>query len=320
MDADSYEIEIINDKQELARGGPDIWEAYLAQVDGTDRTRSTYRAGIRRFSSWLAERGLGALEADRSTILAYRQSMEEEGLKPSTINTYLSAVRGFYRWTDAEKIFPNVADGVRGEKQADGGARDALTLDQARRVLADEGATDVKGLRDRAMVNLMLRRGLRTVEVARADIGDIRQRGGEAVLYVQGKGYSDKSAFVVLGDEALQPIYDYLDARGEHDPAAPLFASCSHRDEGGRMSTRSISRVVKERMEACGLSSARLTAHSLRHTAVTFSLLGGASLQEAQAMARHSNIQTTMIYAHNLDRMKAGGEHAVDQLLEGGAA
>lgn len=65
---------------------------------------------------------------------------------------------------------------------------------------------------------------------------------------------------------------------------------------------RSISGLVKARLKQAGYNSDRLTAHSLRHTAVTLSLIGGQSLQEVQQFARHINITTTQIYAHNLDR------------------
>lgn len=302
---------------ELAASGADIYEAYLAELDACESTRRSYRAALRRWSSWLDARGLGALDADRGTVIAYREELAAAGLKPSTVNAYLSAVRSFYRWTAGRKIFPNIADGVRGLKAGTEGAKDALTHDQALEVLDVPGA-DVKAKRDRAMIALMLERGLRTVEVARADIGDLRQRGGEAVLYIQGKGREAKDNFVILSDHVLGLIYDYLNERREGDPAAPLFASCSNRDPGGRMTTRSISRVVKDRLEACGLSSARLTAHSLRHTCVTFCLLGGATVQEAQAVARHANISTTMVYAHNIDRMDGVGEACIDSYLETG--
>jgi site-specific recombinase XerD len=68
------------------------------------------------------------------------------------------------------------------------------------------------------------------------------------------------------------------------------------------MTTRSLSRIVKNSFINTGLNSNKLTAHSLRHTAITLSLLGGASLQEAQAFAGHTNITTTQIYAHNIER------------------
>ena len=64
-----------------------------------------------------------------------------------------------------------------------------------------------------------------------------------------------------------------------------------------------------------GINSDRITAHSMRHTAVTLALIGGASIQEAQSMARHTNINTTMIYAHNLDRLDSPAESKIEALL-----
>jgi integrase len=64
------------------------------------------------------------------------------------------------------------------------------------------------------------------------------------------------------------------------------------------------------------MDSAKLTAHSLRHTAITLALVGGATVQQAQAMARHANINTTMIYAHNLERMDRAAEDALSGLLD----
>lgn len=294
----------------------DPWAQFAADLDAGNRTRETYTRALRSYRRYLGRAGVGEFEAVRETVLGYRRSLEAEGKAAATVNCYLTAVRAFYRWAEARRIYPNVAAGIKGERINSRGSKDSLTREQAVRIIAP-GKTDLKGLRDRAMINLMVRRGLRTVEVSRASIGDIRQLNGEAVLYVQGKGYADKGEFVVLGEECLEPIYEYLGARGETDPKAPLFAATGNRNGGGRMSTRSISRVVKDRMASCGISSARLTAHSLRHTAVTFALLGGATVQEAQAMARHASIETTMIYAHNLDRMRAGAEHAADRFIGG---
>ena len=95
-----------------------------------------------------------------------------------------------------------------------------------------------------------------------------------------------------------------MKARGTVAVTDPLFASTSNNSKGRRMTTRSVSGIVKDRLVAAGYDSSRLTAHSLRHTAVTLSLLGGEDLQRVQQFARHSNLATTMIYAHNLDRAK----------------
>ena len=289
--------------------------AFLEALDATEKTRQTYDRALKQWEAYTASQGLTVTQATRETVLAYREKMQAEGKSAATVNTYLTAVRAFYSWLEAARVYPNIAAGVKGQRRNSRSPKEALTRTQAAALL-NARPEGLEGLRNAAMINLMLRRGLRTVEITRANIGDLRQINGEAVLYVQGKGYADKGDFVILNEACLKPLYAYLEARGVTDDAAPLFASIGNRNQGGRMTTRTVSRIVKDAMTEEGISSARLTAHSLRHTAVTFALLGGASVQEVQAMARHASINTTMIYAHNLDRMQAGAEHAVDAFLQ----
>ena len=84
---------------------------------------------------------------------------------------------------------------------------------------------------------------------------------------------------------------------------APLFASTSNNNLGKRLSTRSIRGIVKKCFIAAGYNSPRLTAHSTRHTSATLNLLNGATLEETQQLLRHTNIQTTEIYAHHLNSL-----------------
>lgn len=300
--------------------GRSIWDAYGASLDTSPKTVETYRHALRQYAAWLSAEGIGPLDATRETIVMFKRHMAETHAA-STTNAYLCAVRSLYAWLESAGIKPNVAAGVRGVrvKASAYGSKDALTPDQARRLTSERHSetNEVKALRDRAMLNLMVRRGLRTVEVARADVGDLRQECGRAVLWVQGKGHADKDDFVVLGDSCERAIRDYLRERGPVGADAPLFAATGNRSGGSRMSTRSIRRIAKQAMAEQGMESARLTAHSLRHTAVTFALKGGATPQEAQALARHASISTTMIYAHNLERMDAAGERAVDSYMDG---
>ena len=294
-------------------------ERFLEQLDVSEKTRVTYLRALRQWQAFLEECRLDVATATRDTVLAYKKQLQAEGKKPATVNAYLTAVRRLYAWTEANGDKPNIAASIKGLKKSATTAKDALTIDQAKALLADvpgEEAT-LEELRNHAIVTLCILRGLRTIEVARADIGDIRTINGQAVLYVQGKGYSDKSAFVILNQTCLEPINRYLEARQESDLEAPLFAGTGNRNQGGRLSTRTVSRIIKAAFAKHGINSARLTAHSTRHTAATMALLAGANLQETRDMLRHSSINTTMIYAHNIKRMEAGAEHAIDRLLLG---
>lgn len=302
---------------DLARGYSmaDVMDAYLAELDASDKTRATYRRALRQYAAWLDAEGLALDRTTRADVMSYKRHLQD-AKSAATVNAYLVAVRSLYAWLNGRTGYPNVAEGVRGVKAGRQSSKDALTVAQARDLM-DAPAEGERGLRDRAMVVLMVRRGLRTIEVSRANVEDMRTVNGVAVLYVQGKGRNEKDDFVVLGDACERAIRSYLKARGKVAGGDPLFSATGNRNRGGRMTTRAISRIAKEAMRAQGIDSPRLTAHSMRHTAVTLALLGGATVQETQAMARHASVETTMRYAHNLDRARAVAEGSVDRMLDG---
>ena len=146
--------------------------------------------------------------------------------------------------------------------------------------------------------------GLRDIEVSRANVEDMRTLGDKTVLFLQGKGRDERNEYVIVPAQVEAQLRAYLKARGEYKDTDALFISLSNNSKGMRMSTRSISGIAKAAMVEAGYDSKRLTAHSLRHTAVTLALLGGATAQEAQQFARHKSINTTMIYAHNLEAQR----------------
>ncbi len=218
----------------------------------------------------------------------------------------LTSVKLFYRFLATEGSCPYIADHIKTPTVLKGYKKDYLTSDQIKSILAKIDRNTLIGKRDYALLLLALTDGLRTIEISRADVSDMRINGNSEVLYVQGKGRLEKDEFVKISPELAEAIREYLTFRDkdnsvEKDEGRPLFESCSDRNVGQRITTRSIRWIIKGRMKAAGFDSERLTAHSLRHTAITLSLLAGASLQEVQQFARHSSIDTTQIYAHNLD-------------------
>jgi len=290
-----------------------IFEKFLDSHDVSASSRGTYRRQLKQFSVWLqlTDR-LSSLSAlKRDSILAYKTWLHDSGKSAHSVGGYLVAVRRLFSWLESEKIYPNIARDIKGPKKPKGFRKDCLTISQIKSALASLQGSDIEQVRDYALVNLLVRTGLRTIEVSGATVGDLRQESGEAVLWIKGKGRDSKDDFVLLMEEALVPIRKYLASRGPLSENAPLFASLSDKNLGEAMCTRSISRIVKETFKSIGLDDRRLTAHSLRHTAVTLAIKGGASLQQAQAMARHTDPKTTMIYFHNLDRVKSGAERFI---------
>lgn len=301
---------------QLTENTPRQWASvWVDSLDVLERTREAYRKDIGYYLAWLEVTGYSG--GQRSDILAYKEYLKGN-YEASTVSAYLTAVRGFYSWLSVTFNAPDIAQGIKGSKKPHGFRKDPLTVDQIRTILSTIDKEAPEGLRDYAILSLMIHTGLRVIEVQRADISDIRNVMGRSVLFVQGKGKDEKDNFVILSPSVLQALQDYIRARGETlDSEAPLFASGSDRNRGGRLTTRSISRIVKETFRKAGIDSKKITAHSLRHTAITLALIGGATIQEAQAMARHSNINTTLIYAHNIQRMETPAEDHITEMLRG---
>ena len=280
---------------------------FLDSLDVAEKSRATYERSLRQFILWLYESGRHTLELQREDILAYKEYLASSK-SAYTVTLYLTSVRKLYQWLESNRIYPDITRGIKGAKKPKGFRKDTLSQEQLRETLGSIELESLEGMRDYAIFNLMARTGLRDIEVSRALVEDIRMEQGQEVLWIQGKGRDSKDDFVILTPEALKPIKAYLKARGRVRKEEPLFCSHSDRNRGEALSTRSISRIIKNSMRAVGLDDSRLTAHSLRHTAISLSILGGASLQQAQAMARHTDSKTTLVYFHNLERISSGAE------------
>ena len=289
----------------------DAAEMFLSSQDVKPSSKKTYRRALRQFVDWFIKAAIQ--NPTREDILRYKATMEAKGHSAYTISNYLVAVRKFFEWAEGMKFYPNIAKGIKGAKKARGFRKDSPTVAQIRELLSAIDRSTRQGKRDFAILNLLIRTGLRTVEIIRANIEDIRNDGGEAVLWIQGKGRDSKDEFVLLTEDSSGPIREYLQARGKVNDSDPLFASLSDRNQNERLTTRSVSRIVKKQLRAIGLDSGPLTAHSLRHTAITLCLMGGATIQEGRALGRHADINTTLVYAQNLDRK---GIHAPERKIE----
>ena len=279
----------------------DLYTRFIEYLDASPKTVQTYSRAVRQFIKYLQDNGIA--QPTREDVIAFREELREDH-KPTTVQSYIIAVRLFFQWTAQEGLYPNIAQHIKGAKLSKDHKKDYLTSTQVKAVLDGIARDTAQGRRDYAIFTLMVTGGLRDIEVHRANIEDLRTLGDSTVLYLQGKGREERAEYVKVPAEVERAIRASLADRTDTTGRDPLFISLSNNSKGKRVSTRSISGIVKKSLVGAGYDSDRLTAHSLRHTAVTLSLLGGNSLQEVQQFARHANIATTQIYAHNLDRAK----------------
>lgn len=292
-----------------------LLDLFIGSQDRKPTTLSLYRRTLNLFFDWVDSKGYSLNTLTRPQVIEYKDSLVSNGKSALTITSYLTSVRLFYQWVEAEGVYPNIAKVLNLPKRKKEFRHQPLRPQQAQSLLREVRNTN--SLRDFALVNLMLRTGLRCVETTRLNVEDIKYKGGLRVLMIQGKGRDEKDNFVILTDKAYQPIADYLKERGPVKPTDPMFVSESNRDRGQRMTTRSVSRIAKENLKGIGLTDKVFTAHSLRHTTAVSILRAGGTLEDCQLTLRHTNPATTEIYTAFADeerRLERNVEGLIDSL------
>lgn len=269
-----------------------------------------------------------AIQLDSDSLNGWRYRTDRAGnririqCKPNTIAQYLRSVCQFFRWASSNGLYPDIASNIHAPKvKHDIHRKDALTVEEVqtieksisartseRLVKAETAKKDTAGRIQRtteqgkrlyAMYLLAVNAGLRTIELARANIKDIEVKGGCAWLYVWGKGHTEPDAKKPIAPEVKAAIDEYLKSRTDKPTgSSPLFVATGNRSGGKRLATTTISTMLKKAMQQAGFDSERLTAHSLRHTAGTNVQELTGNIYLTQRYMRHSNPATTEIYLH----------------------
>ena len=275
-----------------------LMEAFLASLDVKDKTRDTYYWAMTQYFEWLQNTNRSIQFLSSADIIAYKTDLLRRMLTPLTVSVYLSAVRRFYSWAESSRLHTNIARDIKAPRMKKGFKK--LHLNEAEITALLEHAKK-RSLRNYAMLNLLVRTGLRTIELVRADIGDIKYKKGRRILFVMGKGHDSKDDFVIISDAAWKPLQAYLSERGVTAKKDPLFVTEGKGHKGNRMSPRSVQYVCKNAIRAIGLDSPEYSPHSLRHSTAVMMLKNGADWKDVQRVLRHSSPVTTQIYTASIE-------------------
>lgn len=201
-----------------------LYEQFIKYLDASPKTVETYKKSLKQMFSYLLSNNVTSPRCE--DLLAYRNYLFAKGLKPTTIQNYITAAKIFFTWTNEEGYYPNIAEHIKGAKIDKEHKKDYLTGAQVKNVLSCVDFGTTQGLRDYAIIVLMITGGLRTVEVTRANIGDIRNIGESTVLFIQGKGKIEKNDYVKLPDAVEKAIRTYLSSRkDDKSDTSPLFVN-----------------------------------------------------------------------------------------------
>ena len=284
-------------------------ERYIKYIDRKDTTMAAYIAYLRQFVLWLGSEGINT--PCRDDIINYRDYLKDKGLSVGTQQQYLRAVKQFYGWLSVEGLASDITTNIHSPKVGREHKKDAFEAEDIK-IIADSIDRNTKrGKYLYALLLLCVVCGLRTVEVSRANVGDIRTHRGKYYLSVQGKGKDDKDTDVLLPEGVMQAINDYLHTRTNIKGNSPLFAASSNYNAGDRIAAGTLGKTIKTLLRKAGYDSARLTAHSLRHTSGTLAYNITKDLYTAQQHQRHSNPATTEIYIHATERERRTTEEQI---------
>ena len=296
----------------------ELTDSFILSQDVKESSKKLYRRTLKQYFNWVKDNRLQLEALIRADIIKYKEDLFSSGMSSLTVGSYITVVRKFYQWAEANKFYPNIAKDIKTPARKQQFRKQPLTDIQAQDLLEySQSSKEAEALRDYAVINLLLRTGLRTVELTRSNIEDITFKESKRILYIQGKGRDEKDNFVILTDKAYSPIEQYLKSRGALKSKEPLFTSVSNNNSGGRLSTRSISKIAKEGLKAIGLNDRNFTAHSLRHTTACSLIRSGASLEEIQGVLRHTNPATTQIYLSTIadeTRLRRNTEALLDRV------
>lgn len=273
---------------------PDYLEAFTVYISGekAENTVQSYRRDVKKYLDYLAGHGIYDIEKTTgSTVMTYLVELKNEGMAPSSANRSLSSIRAFYTFvTDGGRKMPDPTRAVR-TPHTDRRAPRVLTPQEAERLLSAPDPDTPKGIRDRAMLELLYAGGLRVSELVRLDTDDVSLEKG----FVRCGGGSAERV-LPLGRPAAGALERYL---AESRPVLcadegerALFLSCS----GTRMTRQGFWKLLKVCKERARISS-DITPHTLRHSFAAHMLENGADVAAVSELLGHSDISTTRAYS-----------------------
>ena len=291
----------------------DLVPVYLMRFDRPNTRRAYARDLATFFGSETVTLQMARL-VTFTHVNAFVEALETEGKSIATLRRHLASLRGFFSWLVALRLLPmNPADRHLVRRIAPDRARDrvftVLTREQARELLDSVDLSRPTGPRDRTLILTLLNCVLRRSEAASMNLEHLRRAGAYWVLDLpSSKGGSNQT--VKVPEHVAQAITDFTHVSGI--ASGPIWRSHSRNDSRGRrLSASAVYSIVSRQAKAAGIDGV-VGAHTLRHTGCTLAIEGGATIQQVQTHARHKNIETTMVYVHQRDRLANSAADFID--------
>ena len=275
-----------------------FWEFFTVTIRNRN-TRLAYLRAAARFGDWCGDRGVILEDVEPMIVAAYIEELTGV-LGPASVKQHLAAIRMLFDWLVLGHVVRfNPAASVRGPKHVvRTGKTPVLSAVETRTLLDAIDTADVVGLRDRALIGVMVYGFARVSAAVAMRVGDYYTQGRRSFLQLHEKG--GRYNAVPAHHLAQEYLDAYVEAAGIDDRAGPLFRTCGASRKpralsGARMTRQAAIRMVKRRARQCGLPD-RISPHSFRGTGITEYLRNGGELEVAARIAGHESTRTTQLY------------------------
>lgn len=276
----------------------------------SDNTQAAYRNDLYQFADFLE--GLSPpptewAQVDRDTLVSFMLDLKEREYSSATVARKMAATKSFFNFLVDEGVLkdnPTAAlDAPKAKKQLPK-ALSRRTVELLLEAPADDRSA--KGLRDKALLELLYATGMRVSELVNLDVDDVNLAG--ASVRCRGKG--NKERILPIYAEAVNALEAYLDEGRPQYPKDPEEKALFLNPRGTRLTRQGLWLIMKAYVEEANIDE-EVTPHTLRHSFATHLLDGGAGLRELQQLLGHSNISTTQIYTHvSTDRLREAYDKA----------
>lgn len=273
------------------------YEDYLIHTKhASDNTVASYMRDLRQYASYLGSEGIDVLDADQDVVSGYMNSMKANGKSAATISRALASIKSLYIFAvQNREIEENPIHNIKIDK-AEKKLPQILTGKEVELLLQQPKVTEMKGCRDKAMLEVLYATGIRVSELIGLNIDDVSLPGS----FIRCES-GEKTRIIPIYPEALQSLHEYIDSVRPKMIAVPTEHSLFVNVSGERMSRQGFWKIIKYYQEKAEINK-DITPHTLRHSFAVHLLENGADLRSIQEMLGHADISSTQIYTHVIQK------------------
>lgn len=256
----------------------------------SENTLQSYKRDLKQFRKYLESYGLHYNRVKEEDMENYIKELQEQGKKASSISRCIASIRSFYQFVLKHKKIKNDPTAHLQSPKIEKRVPSVLTSKEVELLLKQPNNEDLKGMRDKAMLEFAYATGMRVTEIISLDVDDINLEEGYAIC----KG-TNKQRIIPLGSLCLKALKAYLEEARDilikSDEERALFVNIN----GGRLTRQGFWKIIKYYKDQAHITK-DITPHVLRHSFATHLLQNGADLKAIQTMLGHSDISSTQVY------------------------